>query len=120
MALQTAGGPTRHHPLSGRGGGSVSQSMDPAKLPESLRPFLALYEKWGAVGSDTARYDLFDRALADPAELAELKAWHARLSKVDPATYEEWLGGPLGESHERAKVYFTDMLMYFELEIHKR
>ena len=32
--------------------------MDPAKLPESLRPFIPMFEKWGVLGSDTARYAL--------------------------------------------------------------
>lgn len=96
--------------------------MDPAKLPESLRPFIALYEKWGDVRSDTTRYALIDKALADPAEMAELKDWHAKLSQVDPASWEDWFSGPLDgdENYERAKVYFTDMLMYGELEIEKR
>ena len=57
------------------------------------------------------------------AELAELKDWHAKLSRVDPAGWEDWFGGPispLDENYERAKVYFTDLLMYGELEIDKR
>jgi hypothetical protein len=94
--------------------------MDSTKLPESLRPFFPLYEKWGDTRSDTTRYALIDRALNDPNEMAELNAWHALLSKVDPATYEAWLDGPLGESHGRAKVYFTEMLMYGDLEIDER
>ena len=97
--------------------------MDPTKLPEVLRPFVALYEKWGAIGSDTARYELYDQAVSDPAEMAELKDWHAKLSRLDPASYEDWSRGPispLDENYERAKVYFTDLLVYGELEIHKR
>ena len=97
--------------------------MDPAKLPESLRPFIAMYEKWGDVRSDTTRYALLDLALAEPAEMAELKSWHQKLSLVDPASYENWMGGPISpleENYERAKVYFTDLLMYGELEIEKR
>ena len=64
-----------------------------------------------------------DRALNDPIEMAELKDWHAKLAQVDPATYERWMFGPispLDENYERAKVQFTDLLLYGELEIEKR
>lgn len=111
--------------VSPRSGESdTKRRMDPLKLPESLRPFVALYEKWGDVESDTTRYALMDRALTDPAEMAELKEWHAKLSKVDPDTWESWAFdgpmSPLEENFERAKVYFTDLLLYGELEIEKR
>jgi len=109
-------------PRSGESG--TKRLMDPAKLPESLRPFVALYEKWGDVESDTTRYALMDRALADPFEMSELKEWHAKLSKVDPASWEAWVFdaplSPLDENYERAKVYFTGFLLYGELEIDKR
>ena len=102
--------------------GDPTRRMDPAKLPEVLRPFIPLYEKWGDVRSDTTRHALMDRALSDPAEMAELKEWHAKLSRIDPASWEGWFGGPIrgDENYERAKVYFTDLLMYGELEIHNR
>ena len=94
--------------------------MDPAKLPESLRPFIPMFEKWGVLGSDTARYALMDEALDDPDEMAELKRWHQLYSQVDRATFDDWLDGNLTESDELALVYFTEMLMYGELEIEKR
>ncbi len=94
--------------------------MDPAKLPQSLWPFIPMFEKWGAVGSDTARHALMEIALNDPNEMAELKRWHQLYSQVDRATFDEWLDGNLSESRERARVYFTEMLMYGELEIEKR
>ena len=52
--------------------------------------------------------------------MQELKDFHARLAQVDSATYEAWLK-PKGEwNFEQAKVYFTFLLMYGELEIEKR
>lgn len=98
----------------------MSQSMNPKNLPASLRPLLPLFEKWGHVGSDSGRYTLMDRALKDPNEMAELKAWHTEWSQIDIKTYGEWYDGSLSECYERAKVYFTDMLLYGELEIDKR
>ncbi len=95
-------------------------SMDPEKLAESLRPFLAVFEKWGDTRSDTTRYALLDLALNDPKEMEELRRWHKMFSRVDRKAFDDWLGGPLVESHERAKVYFTEMLMYGELEIENR
>ena len=94
--------------------------MDPQKLPVSLRPFLALFEKWGDARTDATRYALVDRALNDPNEMAELKRWHELYSRVERSTFDDWLDGPLVDSHERAKVYFTEMLLYGELEIEKR
>ena len=96
------------------------KKLDPEKLPESLRPFVPMFEKWGAIGSDTARYNLMDKAIDDPVEMAELKRWHELYLRVDRSTFEGWLDGPLVDSHERAKVYFSEMLMYGELEIEKR
>ena len=62
---------------------------------------------------------LYDRAVDDPAEMNELKEFHARLSRVDPATYEVWLNKG-DASYELHKVYFTLLLMYAELEIENR
>ena len=96
-------------------------TMDVTKLPESLRPLLPLFEEWGDATSDTGRYALMDRALGDPAAMEELKEWHRRWIVIDPASWENWLDdGPLTGNFERAKVYFTHMLLYGELEIEKR
>lgn len=108
-------------PMSGEG--QLTRRMDPAKIPETLRPFIPLFEKWGD-GDDLNRLELIKKALDDPAEMAELKEWHLKLSQVDRASYEEWLGGvpnkSVDDSFERDKVYSTDLLMYGELEIEKR
>jgi len=96
------------------------QAMDPSKLPETLRPFVALFEKWGDVLSDTTRYKLLDRAEADPSEMEELKDFHARLDQIEPATYVDWLNPKEAWNHEQAKVNFTLMLLYAELEIEKQ
>ena len=101
----------------------MKRCMDPAKLPTLLRPFLPLFEKWGDVRSDTTRYALLHRALGDPAEMQELRDWHVKWSRTDLSACQEWLNGPispLDENYERAKVYFTTLLMYGELEIEKR
>jgi hypothetical protein len=94
--------------------------MDPARVPEPLRPFVPLFEKWGDVRGDTTRYALMDQALADPAEMQELRDFHARLTRVDLGPCQEWLKGPISplrRNYERAKIYFTFLLMYGELEI---
>lgn len=105
------------------GEGEPTRRMDAAKIPETLRPFIPLFEKWGE-GDDLNRLGLIRRALADPAEMAELKEWHLKLSQVDRASYDEWLGGVpsklVDDSFERDKIYATDLLMYGELEIEKR
>ncbi len=95
---------------------AVSQKMDPAKVPEPLKPFVPLFEKWGDARSDFSRYALADRAKANPAEMAELRDFHMRLSRIDLSSCQEWLDGPLTESYERAKIYFT-YLLFDELEI---
>lgn len=97
--------------------------MDAAKLPEPLQPFLPLFEKWGDVESDTTRYELIDRALNNPSEMQELRNWNALLSQTDWSSCQDWLDGPISplkENFERAKVYFTWLLLYGELEIEKR
>src|SRR5437868_5942581 len=101
----------------------MERRMDPAKLPEQLRPFLPLFEKWGDVRSDTTRYALIDRALDDPSEMQELLDWHAKLTQTDLTSCQNWLEGPISpleEHYEQAKVYFTYLLMYGQLEIEKR
>jgi len=97
--------------------------MDPTKLPDPLLPFLPLFEKWGDVSSDTTRYALIDRALNNPAEMQELQDWHAKLSQADLSSCQQWLDGPISpleEKYEQAKVHFTYLLLYGELEIEKR
>jgi hypothetical protein len=101
----------------------MERRMDPAKLPEPLRPFVRLFERWGDVGGDSSRYSLLDRALVNPVAMRELRDFHARLSRVDLGSCREWLDGPvspLAENYERAKVHFTLLLLYGELEIEKR
>jgi hypothetical protein len=101
----------------------MARQMDPAKLPAALRPFLPLFEKWGNVSSDSGRYALADRAETDPAEMQELLNWHAQLVMVDWSSLQDWWNGPISpltENFERAKVYFTSLLLYGELEIQKR
>jgi hypothetical protein len=64
-----------------------------------------------------------DRALADPAEMQELRDWHAKLSALDLSNCRDWENGPispLDQNYERAKVYFTYLLLYGELEIPNR
>jgi hypothetical protein len=94
----------------------VPQKMDPSKVPEPLRPFVPLFEKWGDAHSDFTRYALADRATGNPADMAELRDFHARLSRVDLSSCQEWLDGSLTESYERAKIYFT-FLLFDELDI---
>lgn len=77
---------------------SAPDEIDPAKLPESLHPFIPMFEKWGAIGSDTARFALYDLALSDPKEMANLKRWHELYSRVDRSTFDDWLDGNLSES----------------------
>ena len=96
------------------------RTMAPSKLPKTLRPFIDLFEKWGEISSDSRRHELLKRAEFQPSELQELKNFHDRLSQIEPATYKGWLQPEGPWSHEQAKVYFTLMLMYTELEIEKR
>jgi len=97
--------------------------MKAVSLPESLQPFLGLFEKWGDVTSDTTRYKLLDLAEQNPIEMQELLDWHTQLSQVDKASYKDWLDGSISlrdmTNYERAKVYFTFWLMYAELEVDK-
>jgi hypothetical protein len=98
----------------------MTRRMNPDRLPDAYRPFLPLFEKWGDVRSDSTRYELLDRAMDDPAEMRELQDWHEKLSKADLTGTGEWMDGPispLNENYERAKVYFTFLLMYGELDI---
>ncbi len=60
------------------GSGPAKRHMNPANLPETLRPFIPLFEKWGDVGDDLTRLELIRQALDDPAQMAELKEWHLR------------------------------------------
>jgi len=98
--------------------------MDATNLPEPLRPFLPLFEKWGDIRGDFSRYALIDQAaLENPAEMRELLDWHSKLSQADLTSCQKWLEGPISpleEKFEQAKVYFTYLLMYGELEIEKR
>lgn len=98
----------------------LQRVMDPSKMPETLRPFVAVFEKWGDVRSDTLRHELIDRAVSHPSEMTELKNFHAHLSRVELATYEGWLNPKGAWSHEQAKVNFTLLLMYGELAIENR
>ncbi len=55
--------------------------------------------------------------------MQELKDWHDKLSEADLSTCQDWMDGPispLAENYERAKVRFTYLLLYGELEIEKQ
>lgn len=98
----------------------MDRQMDPMKLPEPLRPFLPLFEKWGNVESDSGRYALMDRAESDPSEMQELREWAIKLKQVNLDSCREWVDGPISpleDHYEQAKVYFTCLLLFGELGI---
>lgn len=86
--------------------------MDPEKVPEPLRNYIEIVDKWGAVNSDSERYELADRAEADEAALEELRNFAASWTDAERETLDAWLDeSPITESYEGAKFYFATGLV---------
>jgi len=83
--------------------------LDPAHVPEALRRWLPLAERWG-IGDDYER----DHAVrtASPAELQQLLSF-----ADDYDTAAAWLAGPESYSPQPTREYiaFSDLAMAWEL-----
>jgi hypothetical protein len=80
--------------------------LDPAKVPEPLRPLIPLAEKWG-ISDDILRMDALDAASSD--ELAELR----RIVASHEDLLEAWLAGPESYQDKPTPEYiaFASMVM---------
>lgn len=97
--------------------GGSRKPMDATKLPASLRDLLPTVQRWGAVTSDSERYQLADTAHADDRLIAELEGFAKLWTPEVSDAYGAWSSDSnLSDSHEVAKFYFTLMLLD-ELEI---
>jgi hypothetical protein len=80
--------------------------LDPAKVPESLRPLIPLAELYG-ISDDLIRADFV--AKAPPGDLAELR----RIVQEHDALLDDWLAGPAadGPTFSAEYIAFTCMRM---------
>ena len=83
-----------------------ARRMNPAKMPAEIREFLPLFELYGVVESDAARFEMADAVRADPDRLRELEDFAARFTSEKLHACDRWLQRVgLENSFEAAKVY---------------
>ena len=83
--------------------------LDPARVPEQLRRWIPLAERWG-IGDDLIRDDCVEKATPD--ELRELLAW-----EPDDSVLTSWLAGPDSRTTKPTEEYlaFSCLLMAYDL-----
>jgi hypothetical protein len=82
--------------------------LDASRVPEQLRRWLPLAERWGIADDLIREYCI---AQATEQELDELLAWNP-----DDATLEDWLAGPEADSKHVSEEYvaFTCLVMAYD------
>jgi hypothetical protein len=84
--------------------------LDPARVPEGLRPFIPFAELWG-VGDDLIREDMVREA---PHEaIAELK----RVVQANDDLLDEWLAGPEADSANPSEEYLAFSAMRMAADV---
>ena len=96
-----------------------ARRMDPGKMPPQLREFVPMFELYGVVESDAARFEMADAVRADPERLRELEDFAVRFTPGKLQTCDNWLGRVgVADSYEAAKVYaFFALLGALEIEL---
>lgn len=85
---------------------------NPDNVPDQLVQFLPIVQKWGAINSDTERYDSLDKAEADPTALDELEAFNNAWTPEIGELFAEWSDRePMTENDTVARFYFTLLLL---------
>ena len=83
-----------------------ARRMDPKKMPPEVREFVPVFELYGVVEGDHARFQMADAVRADPARLAEIEDFAARFTPEKLAACDAWLRRVgVENSFEAAKVY---------------
>ena len=91
--------------------------MNPANVPPELRPLIPLAQRWGAVCSNSERYEVADFADEDDARLTELTQFASRWTPLVNTAFDDWSDRTsLTESPEFCKFYFL-LMMLDEMEI---